>query len=256
MRSWIERETAIYLGQKLVQLKLGSVSLFLRIVPLYNISRRGPVGIIISMQMRLEASCWGQHAVQAIGIHHRETWRGHHLYHWWPWGYVADGGQSCSAGPTWPMSGLMSTTMDLLLAEHMVMIVAVCEYANWHICPWHSFVFPFNFFQISPSLRLFPDLLIFSFHCTMGRCANLHIHILLQWSAPLMSYHNAQESPDSQSHGNAMQLSPVGTHELVSEAGFWEFALTPMSPEVSAKAYITCICEKFPLCTGEPMRLV
>ena len=62
--------------------------------------------------------------------------------------------------------------------------------------------------------------------------------------------------PDSQSHGNAIQLSPVDTHELISEAGFWEFALTPMSLEVATKAYITGICEKFALCTGEPMRLI
>ena len=76
-----------------------------------------------------------------------------------------------------------------------------------------------------------------------------------------MSYHNAQGSsemmsPDSQGRGNAMQLSPVDTYELISEVGFWEFALTPMSLEVTAEAYIAGICEMFALCAGEPMRLV
>ena len=62
--------------------------------------------------------------------------------------------------------------------------------------------------------------------------------------------------PDSQSHGNAIQLSPVDTHEVISEVGFWEFALTPMSLEVAAETYFTGICEKLTLHAGEPMRLV
>ena len=62
--------------------------------------------------------------------------------------------------------------------------------------------------------------------------------------------------PDSQSHGNAIQLSPVDTHEFISEAGFWEFALTPMSLEVTAEANVTGICEKLTLRAGEPTRLL
>ena len=61
---------------------------------------------------------------------------------------------------------------------------------------------------------------------------------------------------DSQSHGNTIQLSPVNTHKLISEEGFWEFTLTPMSLQVTAEAYITGICEKFALHTGEPTRLI
>ena len=41
---------------------------------------------------------------------------------------------------------------------------------------------------------------------------------------------------DNQSHGNAKQLSPVDTHELISEAGFWELALAPMLLEVTAQS--------------------
>ena len=48
-------------------------------------------------------------------------------------------------------------------------------------------------------------------------------------------------SSDSQSHGNAIQISPVDTHESILEAGFWEFALTPMALEVAAEAYIASV---------------
>ena len=63
-------------------------------------------------------------------------------------------------------------------------------------------------------------------------------------------------SPDSQNHGNAIQLCPVDTHEFILKVGFWVFALTTISLEVTAKAYITGICERFELCTGEPMQPV
>ena len=62
--------------------------------------------------------------------------------------------------------------------------------------------------------------------------------------------------PDNQSHGNAIQISPVDTHEFISEAGFWEFALMPMTLEIAAKAYIAGICEKLALHAGESLRLV
>ena len=62
--------------------------------------------------------------------------------------------------------------------------------------------------------------------------------------------------PDSQSQGNAIQLSPVDTHESISEVGFQEFALAPMTLEVAAKAYIAGICEKLTFHPGEPMRLI
>ena len=62
--------------------------------------------------------------------------------------------------------------------------------------------------------------------------------------------------PDSQSHSNAIQFSPVDTHGPIPEAGFWEFALTPVALEVTTKAYVTGICEKLTLYAGEPMRLV
>ena len=42
--------------------------------------------------------------------------------------------------------------------------------------------------------------------------------------------------PDSQSHGNAIQLSPVDVHDPIPEVGFWEFALTPVTLEETAKA--------------------
>ena len=60
-------------------------------------------------------------------------------------------------------------------------------------------------------------------------------------------------SPDSQSHGNMIQLSQVDTHELISKVGFWEFALAPLSLEVTAEAYIAGIYEKFILSAGKPM---
>ena len=63
-------------------------------------------------------------------------------------------------------------------------------------------------------------------------------------------------SPDSQGHGNAIQLSPVNTHESISEAGFWEVAQTPMALEVAAKGYVTGIHEKLTICAGEPVRLI
>ena len=62
--------------------------------------------------------------------------------------------------------------------------------------------------------------------------------------------------PDSQSHGNTTQLSSVDVLELIPEAGFWEFALTPVALEVATKAYVAGICEKLTLCTDEPMGLM
>ena len=62
--------------------------------------------------------------------------------------------------------------------------------------------------------------------------------------------------PDSQSHGNAIQLSPVDTHEPILEVGFWEFALTPVALEVASEAHVTGICEKLTLHAGEPMKLI
>ena len=41
------------------------------------------------------------------------------------------------------------------------------------------------------------------------------------------------DPPDSQSHGNTIQLSPVDAHGPILEVGFWEFALTPMALEVA-----------------------
>ena len=81
--------------------------------------------------------------------------------------------------------------------------------------------------------------------------------------APQMCYHSVQGSscpwngpPDSQSHGNAIQLSPVDAHEPIPEMVFWEFALAPVALEVAAKAYVTGICEKMTLHAGEPMGLI
>ena len=41
---------------------------------------------------------------------------------------------------------------------------------------------------------------------------------------------------------NSIQLSPIDAHVHIPEAGFWEFALTPVVLEVAAKAYVACIC--------------
>ena len=78
-----------------------------------------------------------------------------------------------------------------------------------------------------------------------------------------MHYHNVLGSscpwngpPDSQSHGDTIQLSPVDAHEPILEVGFCKFALTPVVLEVAAEAYITGICEKSTLHSDEPMGLI
>ena len=62
--------------------------------------------------------------------------------------------------------------------------------------------------------------------------------------------------PDSQSHGNAIQISTVDAHDPIPEVGFWEFVLTPVVLEVAAKAYIAGICEKMTLHSGELTGLI
>ena len=61
---------------------------------------------------------------------------------------------------------------------------------------------------------------------------------------------------DSQCHVSAIQLSAVDAHVPILEAGFLEFALTPVALEVTAKACITGFCEKMTLLAGEPIGLV
>ena len=58
---------------------------------------------------------------------------------------------------------------------------------------------------------------------------------------------------DSQHHGDTIQFSRVVTHELISEADFWELALTPMTQEVTAKSKVTGICKRFTFSTGDPL---
>ena len=62
--------------------------------------------------------------------------------------------------------------------------------------------------------------------------------------------------PDSQSHGDGIQLSPVDAHESVLVAGIWELALTPVSLEVAAEAHIAGIGEELTVCAGKPVRLI
>ena len=60
-------------------------------------------------------------------------------------------------------------------------------------------------------------------------------------------------APDSQHHGDIIQLSPVETHQLISEADLWELALTLMTLVVTAKAQVTGICKMFAFSTSEPL---
>ena len=60
-------------------------------------------------------------------------------------------------------------------------------------------------------------------------------------------------APGSQCHGKTIHLSPVDTHELVSEAEVWELALTPVTLEVTAETQVTGICEQFAFNAGEPL---
>ena len=62
--------------------------------------------------------------------------------------------------------------------------------------------------------------------------------------------------PDSQSHGDGIQLSSVDAHEPVLEAGIWELTLTPVFPEVAAKTHVTGISEELTVHAGKPVRLI
>ena len=61
---------------------------------------------------------------------------------------------------------------------------------------------------------------------------------------------------DSQSHGNAIQFSPVDAHEPILKVGVWEFPLIPVALKVAPKAYIAGICKKLTLHAGEPLGLI
>ena len=62
--------------------------------------------------------------------------------------------------------------------------------------------------------------------------------------------------PDSQSHGNGIQLPLVDAHEPVSEGGVQKLALTPMSLKIATKTYVAGISEEMEFSAGEPVGLI
>ena len=58
---------------------------------------------------------------------------------------------------------------------------------------------------------------------------------------------------DGQHHGDTIQFSQIDTHGMISEADFWELALTPMTLEVTDKSQVAGICKQFAFSTGEPL---